>query len=397
VSVDAQLPVYSPLSFGALRAGYCAMAGWSSAGARQRLEQAMQQALGCRGMLLTDSGTTALRLALQGATTGPARSVALPAYACYDIATAADGAGVQFMLYDVDPHTLSPDLGSLERALEAGVGVVVVAHQYGIPADLPAVRALLTRFGAILVEDAAQGSGVVVEGRPAGASGRFGVLSFGRGKGLTGGGGGALIANEAGDESFLAQSAVGLGRSRRGWSEAVKLTLQWLLGRREVFGAVSSIPGIGLGETRYRPVTAPAAVADFSVGVLSRTLPLDVSEAAQRRTNAGRLIRHLGGGGAVKIASRSGHDAPGYLRLPVLVPPGARARFASAEARRLGVMPGYPLSLADLPGFAPRGLNAAGEFPGARTLASSLFTLPTHSRLREIDLERMEEWLRRTG
>ncbi len=42
---------------------------------------------------------------------------------------------------------------------EAGARSVVVAHLYGVPADLAAVQALAAEFGAILIEDAAQGSG----------------------------------------------------------------------------------------------------------------------------------------------------------------------------------------------------------------------------------------------
>jgi hypothetical protein len=58
-------------------------------------------------------------------------------------------------------------------------------------------------------------------------------------------------------------------------------------------------------------------------------------------------------------------------------------------------MPGYPWALADLRGFGGRVGNADWRFPGARTLAERLITLPTHSRLRERDLEALETWLAR--
>src|SRR5207344_1715359 len=102
-------------------------------------------------VLLTDSGTSALRLALEGALRErPRSSVALPAYSCYDLATAVIGARARIQLYDVDPRTLSPDLQSLERTLEAGAGVVVVGHLWGVPVALDAVQQLCSRAGALL-------------------------------------------------------------------------------------------------------------------------------------------------------------------------------------------------------------------------------------------------------
>ncbi len=67
--------------------------------------------------------------------------------------------------------------------------------------------------------------------------------------------------------------------------------------------------------------------------------------------------------------------------------------FDSSIAKRLGVMPGFPQSLADLPGFGDRCVNCEHGFPGARCLAEQLFTLPTHGRLTVTDTRRLKQWL----
>ena len=59
----------------------------------------------------------------------------------------------------------------------------------------------------------------------------------------------------------------------------------------------------------------------------------------------------------------------------------------------MGVMPGYPAALCDLPGFGERVVNRADGFPGARSLAERLVTAPVHSRLGERDLAGLEVWL----
>ena len=59
-------------------------------------------------VVLCGSGTQALQLGLVVAskTVGSAGPVALPAYTCFDVATAALGAEARIHLYDIDPTTL---------------------------------------------------------------------------------------------------------------------------------------------------------------------------------------------------------------------------------------------------------------------------------------------------
>src|SRR6266545_7201880 len=193
------VPAHSPLSMAALLAGARAAAARNggSARAEEHVVELLKERYSAMAVLLTESGTAALTAALRGALRDrPGAAVALPAYACYDLATAADGAGVSVFLYDVDPHTLAPDLAQLRAALNQGAAAVVVVHLYGYPVDLAQVSAVAAETGAVVIEDAAQAAGAVVKDRPAGTQGSLTVLSFGRGKGLTGGSGGALLAND---------------------------------------------------------------------------------------------------------------------------------------------------------------------------------------------------------
>ena len=84
---------------------------------------------------------------------------------------------------------------------------------------------------------------------------------------------------------------------------------------------------------------------------------------------------------------------PGWLRLPLVATDPVRRAADTARARRLGVWPGYPRLLLDLPGFGVRVRNAGSSFPGARALAARLITLPTHGQLNVEDLGRLERWL----
>jgi perosamine synthetase len=354
-------------------------AAWltGGSGARQALDAALRQAYSPRELYLTDSGTSALRLALQAAQAVTNAPVALPAYSCYDVATAADGAGTPFLLYDLDPATLSPDLGSLRGVLEAGARCVVVAHLYGVPADLGAVEALAAEFGALVIEDAAQGSGCEWKGKPAGAHGALGVLSFGRGKGVTGGRGGALLVNDTSLEAAVSaawQASTGIRTPRGSIRDFLVLKAQWLFGRPSLYWIPASLPFLGLGETTYKAPHPAGGISTLAAGVLTRTLPLVSAEVPLRLGNAARLGAAVTGVGHVRPAS--GWES-GWLRYPVVLQRTATDVLTDYHAG-FGVMRGYPQSLSDLEGFGARRLNAADWFPGARMLAERLVTIPTH-------------------
>src|SRR5204863_8021915 len=90
-----------------------------------------------RAVLLTKGVTVALPAAIRSVLKDrPGSPAALPAYACYDLATAADGANAPVLLYDLEPSTLAPDLEQIQATLRQGAAAIVVAHLYGHPVDL---------------------------------------------------------------------------------------------------------------------------------------------------------------------------------------------------------------------------------------------------------------------
>lgn len=386
-----QLPAYSPLPLGAVMAGAAGLASGVGA-ARAGVKAALARAIRGDEVLLTDGGTGALALAIRAASgEAPGASVALPAYGCYDLATAADGAGVPVLLYDLDTETLAPDPASLRAALALGARAVVLAHWYGIPADPEAVRAATHDAGALLIEDAAQAAGATWHGTPLGSFGDLTVCSFGRGKGTTAGRGGALLSRGAAGNAAFARARGDVRRAVRGLPELVRLKAQWLLGRPALYAVPSALPFLRLGETVYHPPAPVRAMSAVATRTLARTLPLADRETQVRRANAARLTASVARGLTPVRVPVGG--VGGFLRLPLLAGARARARAAAPSARALGVMPGYPLALCDLPGFTERVLNRTEAFPGARDLAERLVTAPTHGMLSDADLARLERWL----
>jgi dTDP-4-amino-4,6-dideoxygalactose transaminase len=395
-----QAPVHSPLSLAALLAGARAAAARNGAAskAEAQVTALLRERYTAKAVLLTDSGTAALTAALLAILKGrPGSPVALPAYACYDLATAADGANAPVLLYDLDPRTLAPDLAQVEAAMRQGATAIVVAHFYGCPVDLGEVNRLATIYGTVVIEDAAQALGATVRDRPAGSQSSLAVLSFGRGKGLTGGSGGALLAHDAAGQRILDRAKELLVEARRGWPELLMTTAQFFLERPNVYALPAALPFLHLGETIYRTPRPLRGPASASCPVVAATWQLAEREADVRRRNAERLLLELQAQPGFEIITSPSHARPGYLRLPVLASPDVFRSVAEPATRRLGVMAGYPKVLCDLERFGSRCLNRNHAFPGSRLLTARLCTVPTHGRLRARDLAGLERWIRAPG
>ena len=391
MSVRRQPPVHSPVSWRAVAGAWGATFGIGGRGAARELEEALRAEFAAESVLLTDSGTSALALAMRSALDATAGgAVALPAYGCYDLATAADAADVPVVLYDVDPRTLGPVWESFESALTNGVRAAVVVHLYGYPVDMVMAAERCTRAGAVLIEDAAQGTGGYLGPRVLGSLAPLSVLSFGRGKGVTGGGGGALLGRGDGVE-LAARARHALSRSAGSLGAAVGLTAQRLLAYPSVYGIPASLPWLGLGETVYRAATPAERIGRASAVATRHALRMTAGEGAIRLQRARRLQVAARGSERRCVTPVAG-ATPGYLRLAVVCAPGENASLVAAAGRDLGVVRGYPRSLADLDGFGSRFPTAAGNAAGARALADRLVTLPTHRLLTEADLTALSAW-----
>jgi hypothetical protein len=378
--------VASPVSIAAV--AKAVQESLSETGLPARARALIQERYAASHALLTESGTSALVLALR-LVVPDGGIVAFPGYACVDLAAAAIRAGVRVRLYDLDPVTLSPDLESVERTLERGVAAIVVVHLFGYPADIDGIRALASPRGVTLIEDAAQGTGGALHGRRLGSHGDLSVLSFGRGKGLCAGGGGALLAFR--DPWTARLDDVTLPPPARGLYGQFKTAVQWALGRPSVYILPSMVPWLHLGEMVYHEAGEPGALSLASSSLLRSALAHEDAEVAVRRRHAASLDTAARGAWDIGMTMPIPGAEPGYLRYAVRDVSGLRA--ASAV---LGVARPYPQTLAEQPQLAPLLLANEPLTSGAAALRRSLFTWPTHSLLAATDLRGLAGWIDHT-
>jgi perosamine synthetase len=379
-------PVLSPIVPRALVRANVAALGLISP-QRQELEADFTTLFSARETILTGSGTSALVLAIC-ATVPPGSIVAMPGYACIDIIAAAIRARVRVVLYDLDPQTLTPDIASVRDALARGATALVAAPLYGYPQEMAALAEAAAACGVPIIEDAAQSAGATLEGIRVGAFGDLSVLSFGRGKGMTGGSGGALLIRKPSLVAWGQEARRALRKPRRGARDVVALAAQWMLARPALYSIPASIPALGLGEMVYHAAGEPEGISTAAATVLRTALAGNEAEVRVRRARAAELTAASSGSSLTPVRLVPGAN-PGYLRLALLDTIGT-----AVPDPHLGALRGYPITLDEHPATRRVLVDRQPELSGARVLRDRLFTLPTHSLVSSADVARLSVWLR---
>src|SRR5207253_5661423 len=109
----------------------------SGAGAPEMraLEAEFATAIGARFCLATNSGTSALHVALAAAGVGPGDEVIVPALGFIATAQAVLHAGATPVFADVDPATYNMDVSEAVRRVNPRTRAIVPVHLHGLPAD----------------------------------------------------------------------------------------------------------------------------------------------------------------------------------------------------------------------------------------------------------------------
>jgi dTDP-4-amino-4,6-dideoxygalactose transaminase len=161
----------------------------------ERLTHALEVMHGVSRAWCCCSGTIAVELALRGLKVAAGDEVILAGYDFPGNFRAIEAVGARPVLIDVDPRTWCADATQLDAAHRQQVRAIVVSHLHGGLAAMPQICGWAAERGIGVVEDACQVPGAVIAGKPAGAWGDVGVLSFGGSKLLTSGRGGAVLTD----------------------------------------------------------------------------------------------------------------------------------------------------------------------------------------------------------
>lgn len=175
----------------------------------------LQKKLNAKNLLLVNSCTSALTLALKLAGVEPGDDVISTPMTCVATNTPIVAAGANIVWADVDPYDGMITAADVEKRITAKTKAVIAVAWAGNPPNLGALQALCRKHSIKLILDAAHAFAAQYNSAPVHASADYTCYSFQAIKHFTTGDGGALVVND--DEQFARAKALkwfGLDRDR---------------------------------------------------------------------------------------------------------------------------------------------------------------------------------------
>ncbi len=156
-------------------------------------EGALSGYLGVEDCFVSNSGTSALHLALLALGLNKGAKVLMPSLVCYAVLDAVNHAGAEPVFVDADPATLNICVKDAKRKSSCKPGAIIVPHLYGRAADIEEIL----NIGVPVIEDCSQALGCEVGGKKLGSFGAVSTFSFYATKLIATGTGGAVASNSS--------------------------------------------------------------------------------------------------------------------------------------------------------------------------------------------------------
>ena len=265
---------------------------------------------------------------------------------------------------DIEEESFGLDPALVEDAASARTRAILPVHVFGRPCRINDIVDIARRRGWSVIEDACEGLGSTVEGRPLGSFGDLSVFAFYPNKQITTGEGGMVVT----DDALVADTIRSLrnqGRDSDGtWLRHVRLGYNYRLDELSAALGVAQLER--LAELQAGRARVARAYGDALGGLDWITLPrAGPGESVDWFVYVVRLHPEIDRNRVMGELAEKGVASRPYFS-PLHLQPFYRAAF----------------------GFAP------GDFPVAERVAASTLALPFSSRLADDDVRYVAEALR---
>ncbi len=143
----------------------------------------------------TNSGTTALHLALASLNLKEGDEIIMPTFTMIATINAAEYLKLKVKLIDANISTWTMNTEAINDKITSKTKAIVAVHIYGHPENMVIVDEIAKQHNILVIEDAAEAHGAKINGKKVGTFGEVGSFSFYANKIITTGEGGMNITN----------------------------------------------------------------------------------------------------------------------------------------------------------------------------------------------------------
>lgn len=352
---------------------------------------------------LASSGRSALYAAFKALGIGDGDEVIVQAFTCITVPACVQWVGATPIYADIDPATYNLNPAEVEKNITSKTKAIIVQHTFGIPGPVEELQKIAREHNLFLIEDCAHALGATYHGKPVGIWGDVAILSFGRDKALSCVFGGAVVSKNVEVIKAVRDFQKSLPLPPHSW------VIQQLLHPVLATFSLISYSWAGLGKALLvlsqrlgllsKAVSAEEKEGDMPPMVKWRFSPafasllLNQLSKLEKYANQRRQItkRYLDTFDGVKPLVDTN---PSWLRFPYR---SSKRDEIMQTARKNGIILGdwYSSPVAPCDADCSAVGYEIGSCPEDEKAAQEILNLPTHPRMKDRDIERVLECIKR--
>lgn len=327
----------------------------------EEFEKGISEYIGTKYSAVFNSGTSALHAVLLAYGIGDGDEVIVPSFTFIATANAPLFVGARPIFADIEDKTYGLNPEDVKEKITAKTKAIIPIHYGGSPCLINELKEIAKDNDLILIEDAAEALGAMVDGKKVGTFGDVALLSFCQNKVITTGEGGAIVTDskEIHEKLKLVRSH---GR----------------LGNESYFTSTKYVDYIDLGYNfRMSNITAALGVAQLKK--VDKIIKL-------RRKNAEYLTKKLAKVDEVTPPSPPKGYFHVYQMYTIRVKDGRRDALSEYLAKK-GIMTKvffYPVHLTH---FYREKLGYKTELPMTEEISKQVLTLPIYPTLTREEMD----------
>ena len=175
----------------------CLKDGWISGDSPviKKFESEWSSICGRTYGVAVSSGTVAIDLAFEALDLKPGDEVLVPSFSIISCINYLLRNQIKPIFIEANPDDWNLDLVDLRSKITKKTKAILVAHIYGLPADMDSIIIIAQEFNLKIIEDAAEAHGLKYKNRMCGSFGELSLFSFYSNKNITCGEGGMIVTN----------------------------------------------------------------------------------------------------------------------------------------------------------------------------------------------------------
>jgi len=168
---------------------------WATGPEIKEFEKKISEYVGVEYALALNSGTSALHVLLAAYGMGQGDEVIVPSFTFIATANAPLFVGAKPLFADIESESYGLDPDDVERRITSKTKAIIPIHYGGLPCHIEELKQIADEHNLILIEDAAEALGAMVNTKKAGSFGDSAILSFCAPKVITTGEGGMILTD----------------------------------------------------------------------------------------------------------------------------------------------------------------------------------------------------------